>query len=107
MSDTRGRIETIPAGNRLELRLSGRWEVGCAAELESALAQLRPPGDQPVLIDLSGLDRLDTTGAWLIHRSIEGLRRPQRSVTYQQVHGRRALEYLAEHGHPGADRSET
>lgn len=81
MSDTRGRIETIPAGNRLELRLSGRWEVGCAAELESALAQLRPPGDQPVLIDLSGLDRLDTTGAWLIHRSIEGLRSPQRSVT--------------------------
>ena len=60
-----------------ELRLSeqeprilvrGRLSIGNAASAEAQLAALLQEREGPLRIDLSGLDDLDTIGAWLLHR---------------------------------------
>ena len=49
------------------LALSGRWTVAHVGDVEPLLRAL-PEGGKA--IDLSGVERIDTTGAWLIHRLI-------------------------------------
>lgn len=49
------------------LRLSGAFTLADAAALESRLADLNGPVER---IDLSGVTRLDTVGAWLVHRLV-------------------------------------
>lgn len=53
-----------------QLRLSGRLEIDVAAEADRALAAALPGADGPLELDLSGLDRMDTVGAWLVHRTL-------------------------------------
>ncbi|MGK9166249.1 MlaE family lipid ABC transporter permease subunit [Inquilinus limosus] len=56
------------------LRLAGPWVTRAAAPLDhelAALVQRRPSGE--VVLDLSGVTRLDTVGAWLVHRTQEDL----------------------------------
>ncbi|HEV2570697.1 MlaE family lipid ABC transporter permease subunit [Methylocella sp. CPCC 101449] len=50
------------------IALSGPWTVEHGAEMEAAVAQIgrKASGDAAVTIDLSGVERLDTAGAWLI-----------------------------------------
>jgi phospholipid/cholesterol/gamma-HCH transport system permease protein len=50
------------------LALSGRLTIARAAELEPRLAALVEGHSGPVRIDLSGVERMDTVGAWLVHR---------------------------------------
>jgi phospholipid/cholesterol/gamma-HCH transport system permease protein len=58
--------------SRLELAAGGTWTVERADEL-SALVDLPRPG-RAVAIDLSGVERLDTFGAWLIERLVRSWR---------------------------------
>jgi phospholipid/cholesterol/gamma-HCH transport system permease protein len=53
----------------LTLTVSGEWLVETAAEIDRRLRALRLPADRRVTIDLSGVDRLDTAGAWLLLRT--------------------------------------
>ncbi|MDD3444975.1 MAG: MlaE family lipid ABC transporter permease subunit [Zavarzinia sp.] len=58
----------------LRAELSGRWVVANAARLEKALAgPLTDPRDagagRALEIDLSGIEAIDTVGAWLVHRT--------------------------------------
>ncbi len=53
------------AGGRQRLVLAGELTIDRAAGLERELAGV-PPG--PLAIDLSGVTRIDTVGAWLVHR---------------------------------------
>src|SRR5580704_16434242 len=51
------------------LRAEGEWLVVAAAELDRRLHSLEMPRDRQVTVDLSGVDRLDTSGAWLLLRT--------------------------------------
>ncbi|MFP3944444.1 MAG: ABC transporter permease [Alphaproteobacteria bacterium] len=51
----------------LTVSASGRWTVRHIAEVDEALRGIAANGRRAVL-DLSGIDRLDTAGAWMIER---------------------------------------
>ncbi|MGH6720325.1 MAG: STAS domain-containing protein, partial [Alphaproteobacteria bacterium] len=48
---------------------SGPWCLETATELDARLRALAPPKRGPVTIDLAGIERLDSAGAWLLHRT--------------------------------------
>ena len=48
------------------LRLAGRWTVANIAGVASTL----PAGDASQTVDLGGIERIDTIGAWLIHKLV-------------------------------------
>jgi phospholipid/cholesterol/gamma-HCH transport system permease protein len=50
-------------------RAGGEWLVVCAAELDRDLRNMELPQGRHVTVDLSGVDRLDSTGAWLLLRT--------------------------------------
>lgn len=51
------------------LRAEGEWLVVTAAELDRRLHGLEMPQGGQVTFDLSGVDRLDSSGAWLLLRT--------------------------------------
>ena len=51
------------------LRAGGEWLVVTAAELDRHLRGLAMPQGQRVMVDLSGVERLDSSGAWLLLRT--------------------------------------
>jgi phospholipid/cholesterol/gamma-HCH transport system permease protein len=51
------------------LAAAGDWLVGAAADLDRRLRALDVPKDRQVTLDLAGIDRLDTAGAWLLLRT--------------------------------------
>ena len=53
----------------LVLRAGGDWLVATAAELDRRLRALALPQGRRVMLDLAGIDRLDTAGAWLVLRT--------------------------------------
>jgi phospholipid/cholesterol/gamma-HCH transport system permease protein len=57
----------------LTLRAEGSWLVGNAAAIDRRLQALDLPEGQPVTLDLAGIDRLDTAGAWLLVRTEHAL----------------------------------
>jgi phospholipid/cholesterol/gamma-HCH transport system permease protein len=60
-------LESERSGDGLIVRLKGAWSIENIAEIEAALAQV-PAGSQHVVVDFSGIDALDLSGAWLLHR---------------------------------------
>jgi phospholipid/cholesterol/gamma-HCH transport system permease protein len=48
---------------------AGEWLVATAAELDRRLRDLQMPSGKRVTIDLAGIDRLDSAGAWLLLRT--------------------------------------
>ena len=48
---------------------AGEWLVRSAAELDRRLRSLQIPNGKRVTLDLAGIDRLDTAGAWLLLRT--------------------------------------
>ena len=61
-------VETEERGS-LVLKAAGEWLVASAAELDRRLRALDAPEGRQVALDLGGIDRLDTTGAWLLLRT--------------------------------------
>ncbi len=53
----------------LVLRAAGHWLVATAAELDRRLSALDLPESRHVTLDLSGIEQLDTAGAWLVLRT--------------------------------------
>src|SRR3984957_13613696 len=51
------------------LRAKGEWLVITAAELDRRLHDIAMPQGRQVKVDLSGVDRLDSAGAWLLLRT--------------------------------------
>lgn len=57
---------------RLALKAAGAWTVAHAGVLE-ALVEAAPssaPAGEPVVVDMSGVNELDTFGAWLLERLV-------------------------------------
>jgi phospholipid/cholesterol/gamma-HCH transport system permease protein len=48
---------------------AGEWLVATAAELDRRLRDLQMPSNRRVTLDLTGIERLDTAGAWLLLRT--------------------------------------
>ena len=48
---------------------AGEWLVATAAELDRRLRATQMPSGRRVTLDLAGIDRLDTAGAWLLLRT--------------------------------------
>ena len=71
----------IRCGNTpLELRCSGAWVLRAIAELEPRLSQLPRPDGGELIIDASGVSAMDTSGAWLLHRTMRVLQLDGHSV---------------------------
>ena len=65
--------ETTPEG--VSFTLSGDWTIDAGAALERSAATLAKAGlgKRKARIDISGVDGLDTAGAWVIDRARQGL----------------------------------
>lgn len=50
------------------LRFAGRLSIARISETERTLHDLLDPVDGPLTIDLSQVSRIDTVGAWMVHR---------------------------------------
>ena len=61
-------VQSKEAGS-LVLAASGEWLVGTAADLDRRLRGIEAPKGGRVLLDLTGIVRLDTAGAWLLLRT--------------------------------------
>ena len=57
----------------VEARCEGAWTVHGIAELDRRLEALSWPDRGEVVVDGSALASLDTSGAWLLHRTVRHL----------------------------------
>jgi len=80
-------ISATGSGDALVLSASGDWTIGEAERLDGELGRATklPRDVRRVDIDLSGIDRLDTAGAWLIHRTARTLAKAGIEVAYTGV----------------------
>ena len=64
-------VSSDRAGEAIVLRLAGRWTIASSAALERAAAELEEHGGSfgSAIIDLGGVEAIDTAGAWIIDRS--------------------------------------
>lgn len=67
MSDTASLAEDSATDGPRLLRASGRLTIAHLGEIDASRAAITPDG-RPLTIDLTGVERLDTTGAWVIHK---------------------------------------
>ena len=61
-------VESQEPGS-LVLTAAGEWLVATAADVDRRLQALEVPTGKRVALDLAGIDRLDTAGAWLLLRT--------------------------------------
>jgi phospholipid/cholesterol/gamma-HCH transport system permease protein len=58
------------AGRQTTVRLTGMWTAPHAQRVEALAEEIATGGDrQPVVLDLGGVERLDTLGAWILDRT--------------------------------------
>jgi phospholipid/cholesterol/gamma-HCH transport system permease protein len=69
----------------LIMRAEGSWLVTSATELDRRLHALDLPSDRQVTLDLAGIERLDTAGAWLLLRTEHALSARGNSVALANV----------------------
>ncbi len=62
-----------PDATTVEMRCAGTWTVHALAELDRHMQTLSWPGRGEVILDGSALSSLDTSGAWLLHRTMRQL----------------------------------
>ncbi|MEJ8571912.1 MlaE family lipid ABC transporter permease subunit [Microbaculum marinum] len=85
--DQRPAISASQAGDGVTLAASGNWTVTEAERLNGEIRQAArlPSGTRRVTIDLSGIDRFDTAGAWLIHRTARNMVNDGLEVVYTGI----------------------
>jgi phospholipid/cholesterol/gamma-HCH transport system permease protein len=77
--------EREPATGIVEVRCAGPWTVRGIAQLESRLEGLVWPAGRELVIDGSAMSALDTSGAWLLHRTVRAFEKQGRSVRMQAL----------------------
>ena len=73
MAPVAATLVTSQAPGAFVLSASGEWLVATATELDQKLRALKVPAETQVTLDLAGIDRLDTAGAWLLLRTENAL----------------------------------
>lgn len=69
----RGGVESRHEDGLWRLVLTGHWTVAAATGIDRALRALPSAAAQHVVIDMDQVAALDTTGAWLVWRTIKAL----------------------------------
>ena len=69
MGSSAATLVTSEEAGSLVLTAAGEWLVATAADLDRRLRALDLPEHRRVTIDLAGIDRIDTAGAWLLLRA--------------------------------------
>ncbi len=67
-------IRTTPNGTTMTVTLEGTCDLATAPELKAALQPLLPPEVQDLVIDVSGLEFIDSTGLGVILGAMRRLR---------------------------------
>src|SRR5258706_14835446 len=62
-------LEAVQDATTLVLKVRGDWIVRHADAADKAIAQVDVRGRRSLIFDLAGVGKLDTTGAWLLHRA--------------------------------------
>ncbi|HEY5292734.1 MAG TPA: MlaE family lipid ABC transporter permease subunit [Burkholderiales bacterium] len=76
--DTRADIQ--PGNTPFDVRCAGAWVLRGIEPLEHRLARVPWPDDGELLIDASGVTAMDTSGAWMLHRTMRALQEHGHSV---------------------------
>jgi len=66
-------IVALEESGALTMRAEGDWLVSTAADLDRRLNAFDLPSGRRVTLDLAGIERLDTAGAWLLLRTEHAL----------------------------------
>ena len=103
--DARASITVV---NNQVVQCRGRWTVYHLAELEQRLAFMAWPGAHELVWDLSGIEAMDTIGAWMMQRTVSALEEKGQKIKFQSMTGEIAglLETTAKNW-PGADVTRT
>jgi phospholipid/cholesterol/gamma-HCH transport system permease protein len=72
--------DTASATDAVIVRCTGTWTVQGIAQLEQRLKDIAWPDATNLEIDSSEISSLDTSGAWLLHRTVSELERHGRQV---------------------------
>jgi phospholipid/cholesterol/gamma-HCH transport system permease protein len=91
MADPHGGAEIRGGAALGEMRCTGAWTLRGIAPLETRVANLSWPAEKELALDCSGISAMDTSGAWLLQRTLRALERRDRHV---RLHGLRT-EYDA------------
>lgn len=83
-------LEAVQDATTLVLKIKGDWIVRHADTADKALAQIDAGGRRSVIFDLSGIGKLDTTGAWLLHKAQRLLQSQGAAATFIGVSGPQA-----------------
>jgi phospholipid/cholesterol/gamma-HCH transport system permease protein len=67
-------IEVAEKDGKLRIAAAGVWEVEFLAEADRKLREAAAKSAKEARIDLSGIEALDTAGAWLLYRTLKRLR---------------------------------
>lgn len=79
--DTRAEIQ--PGNTPFDVRCAGAWVLRGIGPLEHRLARIPWPDAGELVIDASAVTAMDTSGAWMLHRTMRALQRNGRSVQVQ------------------------
>ena len=74
MASAAATLVTTQDADQLVVSAAGEWLSATAAELDRSLHALELPAQRPVTIDLAGVRRIDSVGAWLLLRTAQDLR---------------------------------
>ena len=66
-------VNVTMEGETARVSLAGAWTIAAAAELDGQLRRLALPKARRATLDLSGIEALDTAGAWLIRQAAKTL----------------------------------
>lgn len=88
-------------GDARRLRLSGRLTVRNINAIARQLRDISPDGS-PLVIDLGGVERLDTTGAWVVYRLMRDWTRAGAQARVENADGdaKRLIEQVGERDMP-------
>ena len=101
-----------PGAAPAELCCSGAWVLHALAALERRVAALPRPAERELRIDASAVSAMDTSGAWLLHRTMRGFEargaavrleglRPEFATLLKLIATRMREQGAAEAGPPG------
>jgi phospholipid/cholesterol/gamma-HCH transport system permease protein len=90
------------ASGRLLVQAGGSWDVASVERLDVDLRGFSAGPGTAVVFDLAAVERLDTAGAWLLHRTVTALAaggaRPE--IVHARPDHRVMLEQVAANDHP-------
>lgn len=74
------RLDVVADAPEARARCTGAWTVHGIVELERTLEAVNWPADGELVIDAAMISALDTSGAWLLHRTVRDLETRGRTV---------------------------